>query len=206
MDFVLDNKISVDSLLTIVLAIVFIIQTAFLIRQTNFGVRSNQADLLETKQKEFENIKIDLLIKNPNKIPDENEFKKLVKAFNKIRPLFQSKLLKPSDFAYTFIALDGATGSEALRKTSTYKEEYLSLQRIYSHFNKDYDMIDYMLSLPKTSWYDKTFQKVSILQKHENLRKQMLENMVRSQKAVKVSVMLNSVILHRPLFKLNPPL
>lgn len=135
-------------------------------------------------------IKIDLLIKNPNKVPDENEFKKLVKAFNRVRPLFQSKLLKPSDFAYTFIALDGATGSDALRKTSTYKEEYLTLQRIYSHFNKDYDMIDYMLSLPKTSWYDKAFQKFSILQKHENLRKQMLDNMVRSQKAVKVSVML----------------
>lgn len=206
MDFVLDNKISIDSLLTLVLVFVFIIQTGYLIRQTNVGVRSYQANLRETWKKEFININVNLLIKNSKIPPDENEFKKLVSVFDHMRPLFRSKLLKPSDFAHTFMVLDGATGSETIRKSKTYKDEYFTLQHIYSHFNKDYDMIDYLLELPNMPWYDNILQKYSFIKKHDNLRKNMMDNWARNQKAAKFAKMFHAKVFRKPLFKLKSPL
>lgn len=206
MDFVLDNKITVDSLLTVILAIVFIIQTIYLARQTNVGVRLNQANLREVWEKKFENVNIDLLIKkDENTIPDETEFKKLVSCFDRMRPFFRAKLLKPSDFAHTFMVLDGATNSERLRKTKTYKEEYLTLQHVYKHFNKDYDMIDYGFELPNTSWYDSIFQRFIVLREHPNLRKGILDNWPFYQKAMKFRVIFDAKVRRHPIYLLKPP-
>lgn len=207
MDFVLDNKISLDSLLTIVLAIVFIFQTAYLVRQTNYSIRSNQANLTETWSKEFKIINIDLLLpKTPNTPPDENEFRKLVVLFDRMHHLFRSKLLKPSDFAYTFITLYKVTRDDTIRKTKFYRDNYLKLQNIFHDFNKDWDMIYYIINIQPTSAFENMLKTLPIAKSNADFRNKVIDNFTKAQSSSKYAVALLNKLRNKPLLPLKRPI
>lgn len=194
-------------LLQAILIIVLIFQVGYLARQTNFFRRSSQANLTETWSREFSQINFNSLYpEDPNALPDENEFEKLTNALFRMHLHFKEKLLKPSDFAIMFVVLFMATNYESLRKTVTYRENYLKLQEIFNDFNRDIDAVLYVFSLPTTSWYEEIFDQIPLFKKYASLKKTLIGNWSSVMLGFRIKIWWDIHIKRIQTFELKPPI
>lgn len=205
MEIVFD-KINFDSLVQIGLIIVFIIQTGYLARQTNFGRRSSQASLIEVWNKEFVNINLESLTPEKGKSPDPVQFIQLVQVLHKMHSYFREKLLKPSDFSIMFILLSFATRYDELRKTDEYNENYLKLQEIFNDFNKDVEVALFFFSLPPKSLYEEALQNVSLTKHDKKLGEKYMHNWAKLQIWFRIWFWFRIKIKRDYIFKLEVPL
>jgi len=200
-------ELNFEQLLQIFLILVLIAQVRYLARQTNFFRRSSQANLKETWRKEFLQINFNSLDpEDPNALPDENEFEKLTNALFRMHLHFKEKLLKPSDFAIMFVLLFRATNYESLRKTVTYRENYLKLQEIFNDFNKDVDAIMYFFTLPTTSMYEEIFAKIPLFKKYKSLKKTLIGNWGNVMLGFRIKIWWDIHIKRIQTFELKPPI
>ena len=194
-------------LLQAILIIVLIFQVGYLARQTNFFRRSSQANLTETWSREFSQINFNSLYpEDPNALPDENEFEKLTNALFRMHLHFKEKLLKPSDFAIMFVVLFMATNYESLRKTVTYRENYLKLQEIFNDFNRDIDAVMYVFSLPTTSWYEEIFDQIPLFKKYKSLKKTLIGNWSSVMSGFRIKIWWDIHIKRIQTFELKSPI
>lgn len=197
------DKLSIDSLIQIILIIFFIIQTAYLVRQTNFGVRSSQANLMEVWRKELQTVDIDLLYVEPNVSPNEQEFQKLIDIVTRMQYQFKEKLLKPADFSAMFIALHFAIQNDNLRKTTIFRENYLKLQTIYIIFKRDIDVALFLFRLPSTSMYEEILKDVKRV---KGLDKIMLSNWVQAELGFRIALWWQLKVKRKDFFVLSTPI
>ena len=196
-----------ELLLQIALILVLIAQVGYLARQTNFFRRSSQATLTETWRNAFENIDFNSLYpEDANSVPNENEFRKLTEVLHRMHFLFREKLLKPSDFAIMFVILYMATNYENLRKTKTYKENYLRLQEIFNDFNRDVDAVLYFFTLPSTTLYEEIFDKISLFKKYQSMKKVLIGNWRSVMTGFRLSIWWDIHVKRKQTFELKPPI
>jgi len=196
-----------ELLLQTALILVIMAQVGYLARQTNFFRRSSQATLTETWRNAFGNIDFNSLYpEGANVIPNENEFRKLTEVLHRMHFLFREKLLKPSDFAIMFVVLFMATNYENLRKTKTYKENYLRLQEIFNDFNRDVDAVLYFFTLPSTTLYEEMFDKIPLFKKYESIKKALIGNWKSVMTGFRLSIWWDIHIKRKQTFELKPPI
>ncbi len=203
----LNFELNFELLLQAILIIVLIFQVGYLARQTNFFRRSSQATLTETWRNAFVNIDFNSLYpEDVNAVPNENEFQKLTQVLHRMHFLFREKLLKPSDFAIMFVVLVMATNYENLRKTKTYKENFLRLQEIFNDFNRDVDAVLYFFTLPSTTWYEEIFDKISLFKKYESMKKVLIGNWRSVMTGFRLKIWWDIHISRKQTFELKPPI
>lgn len=201
------NKISIGDTIQIILIIVFIAQTFYLARQTNFGRRSSQANLTETWIKEFQTVNTSLLSTKNSHVPDEAEFVKLINILDRMHLLLRQKLLKPSDFADIFLKLYDLTSDIAFRKTVSYMENYLKLQNIFHEFNKDMDVIMiYFNTLPPSGYKEVFNEQKGILRVAEPVQEWYLRHWIFFQILLKTFTFINVKIRRSQFFELEEPM
>ena len=200
-------ELEFGSALQAILIIVLIIQTTYLARQTNFFRRSSQSALTESWNKELASIKSNILYpEDPNELPDENEFDKLVQVLHRMHNQFKDKLLKPSDFAIFFVILYSTTKYEKLRQTNTYRENHLRLQIIFDDFSKDVDAVMYFFTIANTSTYEEILGEVGLFKKYDSLKKAALKDWLSTMRGFKIGIWWNVKVKRKQTFELEPPI
>jgi len=164
---ILQDLISLESIIQIILVIVIITQTRYVGNSITFTRKITQYNMA----KEWEDRLYHIFKNNsPGEDWPDQIYQNIVNEFSNMDSLFRNKLLKPVEFTTLFYRLYIETLDKNNSNLELYRENYFQLQRIYKNFNKvdvcmkifgqlNLNDWDEMTSQLKSVWYTKEMVK-----------------------------------------------
>lgn len=197
-----ENIIAV--IIQIILIAIIIVQTSYIGTQMRYNRRVNQYTITREWHQKLRAIYHNNTTPNLNDPQiNDNEFLALIDTFRDMHPMFKDKLLKPSDFTIMFLRLYVLTQDHDIQKSDVFRANHLQLQNIFDDFNKDVDVIMYLINSVDLDMMEKLESTYSKNSFKKTSLKEALKKWPSYQKYFKFAFIILIKIRKREFFKLK---